>query len=91
MKHFKQSIMDKTFDIAIKSPLVFRARICSTLVYRNIIICSKCNSTKTHPFQRKYSHHNDAINLHSENHCLISAIRAGFDIENLKYCSFVHS
>lgn len=72
---------------ACNAEKVFSARIAASLVYGKDIIVSKHNESKTHPFQKRFSHHEEAIHLHAENNCIISAIRKGFDINLLKYCS----
>ena len=79
--------MDKTYSAACFTERICTVRICASLVYRNEIIQTKSNTKKSHPFQKRHSTKEDAIFLHAENNCIVSAIRSGFDVDKLKYCS----
>lgn len=54
---------------------VGKARLASMLVYKNDIVSVGYNQRKSHPFQQKFSHHEEAIYLHSETHCIKNALR----------------
>lgn len=80
--------MDQTYKVAIDNPKTFNASIAATLVYRNRkIICTCTNTTKSNPFQKKFSRHQDAIFLHAENSCIVSALRKGIGINQFQDCS----
>lgn len=73
MKHEKYlNILEK---VAMASEPVFRQRLAALLVYKNEVIAIGINKTKSHPFQRKYAKHDDAIYLHAEVDCIKNALR----------------
>lgn len=73
MKHDKYlNILEK---VAMASEPVFRQRLAALLVYKNEVIAIGINKTKSHPFQRKYAKHDDAIYLHAEVDCIKNALR----------------
>jgi len=58
-----------------------KQKLAALLVYRNDVIAIGTNKNKTHPLQKKYSKHDDAIFLHAEIDCIKNAIRnVGEDI-----------
>jgi deoxycytidylate deaminase len=54
---------------------VSRQRIAAMLVYKNDVIAVGYNKMKTHPFQRQFAKHEDAIYLHAEVDCIKNALR----------------
>lgn len=72
-KHNKYfNILEK---VAMASEPVFRQRLAALLVYKNEVISIGINKTKSHPFQRKFAKHSDAIYLHAEVDCIKNALR----------------
>ena len=56
-------------------PRVFRTRISAGIVLKNEFIAFGSNQLKTHPFQQKFSKHEDAIYLHAETDAIKNALR----------------
>jgi deoxycytidylate deaminase len=57
------------------------SRHVAAIVYRNEIIAFGFNRKQSHPFQKKFSRHEDAIFLHAENDAILQVIkRYGMDI-----------
>lgn len=56
-------------------PRVFRAQISAGIVYKNEFISFGSNQLKTHPFQQKFSKHEDAIYLHAETDAIKNALK----------------
>lgn len=54
---------------------VGQARLASLLVYKNDVVAVGYNQRKSHPFQSRFSHHAEAIYLHSETDCIKNALR----------------
>jgi len=54
---------------------VSRQRLSACLVYKNEIIGMGFNKRKTHPFQRKFSKHEEAIYLHAEIDAIKNALK----------------
>jgi len=78
MKHLNQ-----VFSWAKLQPPIFRIRVAAGLqVKRNFIIAT--NSTRSHPFAKKYQKNQHAIHLHAETHCLVKTFQAGYDIKDLR-------
>jgi tRNA(Arg) A34 adenosine deaminase TadA len=76
---------DRIFDIleieARDVMPVGRSRHASAIVYRNEILGIGINSKRSHPFQKRFCRHEDAIYLHSETDALQRVIRThGIDI-----------
>ncbi len=69
------NIVNMLFELAQKSKPAFRARIAAAITLKKEVIAVGYNSTKTHPFQKKYSHHPDAICIHAENDAIMQALR----------------
>lgn len=89
VKKFQSKIMDKVFDEACNSQIVCEVRICAALVYKRSIVVARQNVLKTHPFQKRYSRFSgkkDYNYLHAETHCIIAALKAGFEIDRLSSC-----
>lgn len=72
--------------VAAATEPVAAARIAAAVVIKNNIISIGFNQWKTHPFQAKFSNHNDAIHLHAENHALVNALRS-IPVEHLEKAS----
>jgi deoxycytidylate deaminase len=54
---------------------VSRQRLSACLVYKNEIIGMGFNKKKSHPFQRKFSKHEEAIYLHAEIDAIKNALK----------------
>ena len=65
---------------------VARQRLAACLVYKNQIISMGINKRKTHPFQRQFAKHEEAIFLHAETDCIVNALRQ-LDAVDLKKCT----
>lgn len=52
-----------------------RTRIAACVVYKNEIISVGMNQLKSHPFQAKFSRHEDSIFLHAETDAIKNALR----------------
>jgi len=73
MKHDKYF---KTLGLIARDlPRVFRAQISAGIVYKNEFISFGSNQLKTHPFQQKFSKHEDAIYLHAETDAIKNALK----------------
>lgn len=73
MKHDKFfNLLEK---VAIASEPAARQRMAALLVYKNEVIAVGYNKMKSHPFQRKYAKHEQAIYLHAEIDCIKNALR----------------
>lgn len=59
--------------IAMANEPCGRARLAAILVYGNEVIGVGYNQYKTHPFQKKYAKHEEALFLHAETSCIINA------------------
>jgi deoxycytidylate deaminase len=59
-------VFDVLYGIAKANSPVFRVRHAACIVYKNSFISFGVNSTKTHPFQSRYSKHEKSIYLHAE-------------------------
>ena len=62
---------------------VFQARVAAALVYKNDILSIGVNKKKSHPFQKKYSAHPDAIYLHAETDAIYNAIKDGHSLKTI--------
>jgi tRNA(Arg) A34 adenosine deaminase TadA len=72
--------------IAIDSSTITRARLAACLVYKNEILSIGVNKLKSHPFQLKFSRHEDSIYLHAENDCIKNALKI-VDTDILSKCT----
>ena len=72
MNKFHFDILEQMADA---SEPVFQARVVAALILKNKIISIGINKTKSHPFQKKYSTHEDAIYLHAETDAIYNALR----------------
>lgn len=54
---------------------VLRTRIAACIVYKNEIVSIGINQLKSHPFQAKFSRHEDSIFLHAETDAIKNALR----------------
>lgn len=54
---------------------VLRTRIAACVVYKNEIISIGINQLKSHPFQAKFSRHEDSIFLHAETDAIKNALK----------------
>ncbi len=52
-----------------------RTRIAACIVYKNEIVSVGINQLKSHPFQAKFSRHEDSIFLHAETDAIKNALR----------------
>jgi deoxycytidylate deaminase len=59
-----------------------RAKLAACVVYKNDIVSFGVNQLKSHPFQAKFSRHEDAIFLHAETDAIKNALRT-ISIEEL--------
>jgi len=80
MKH--SQIITLLQKVAESVEPVSRARLASCLVYKNEIISIGINRAKTHPFQKRFSSHEEAIFLHSENDAIYNALKR-YDLETV--------
>jgi deoxycytidylate deaminase len=62
-------------DLAREKPMVYRAKIVAGIYIRNNLIAVGENSYKTHPFQARFSKHEDCIYLHAEIDAIKNALR----------------
>lgn len=69
---------------------MFRARIAAAIVRRGEIISIGVNKDKSHPFQKRYAKHHEAIYVHAEIDAIYSALRR-VRPEELKRCSLLIS
>jgi deoxycytidylate deaminase len=75
-----QNVVEK---IAKSMEPVFQARVAAALVYKNDILSIGMNKNKSHPFQKKYSSHPDAIYLHAETDAIYNAIKDGYSLKTI--------
>jgi cytidine deaminase len=75
-----QNVVEK---IAKSMEPVFQARVAAALVYKNDILSIGVNKKKSHPFQKKYSTHPDAIYLHAETDAIYNAIKDGHSLKTI--------
>jgi len=54
---------------------VLRTRIAACIVYKNEIVSIGINQLKSHPFQAKFSRHEDSIFLHAETDAIKNALK----------------
>lgn len=86
MAKFNQSVIDLLFDEAQENIPVANARVMSAIVYKNKIIALGRNKNKSHPFQKKYCHHPEAILIHAENDAIVKALKR-MSVEDLSKAS----
>ena len=61
--------------LAKEKPMVYRAKIVAGIYIRNKLVSIGENSYKTHPFQARFSKHEDCIYLHAEIDAIKNALR----------------
>lgn len=61
--------------VAIAAEPVSRQRLAAILVYKNEVLAIGYNKRKSHPFQRQFAKHEEAIYLHAEIDCIKNALR----------------
>ena len=61
---------------------VLRTRIAACIVHKNEIVSVGINQLKSHPFQAKFSRHEDSIFLHAETDAIKNALKH-IDVEQL--------
>lgn len=61
---------------------VLRTRIAACIVYKNEIVSVGINQLKSHPFQAKFSRHEDSIFLHAETDAIKNALKH-IDVDQL--------
>ena len=61
---------------------VLRTRIAACVVYKNEIVSVGINQLKSHPFQAKFSRHEESIFLHAETDAIKNALKH-IDVEQL--------
>jgi deoxycytidylate deaminase len=54
---------------------VLRTRIAACIVYKNEIVSIGINQLKSHPFQAKFSRHEDSIFLHAETDAIKNSLK----------------
>jgi tRNA(Arg) A34 adenosine deaminase TadA len=81
-----EEIMKTLQRLAESVEPVGKARIAAALVYKNTIVAVGKNRNKTHPFQKKYAAHHDAIFLHAETDAIYNGIRI-IGLEGVERCS----
>ena len=69
------TIMNVLKRLAESIEPVFQVRFSSAVVFKNEIISFGVNKNKSHPFQKRYSSHSDAIYLHAETDAIYNALR----------------
>lgn len=67
-------------------PIAGRARLSASIVYKNEIISVGYCRYKTHPLQKKYQKHAEAIYLHAELDAIVKALKK-ISIDDLKKSS----
>lgn len=72
-------------QIAINVEPVAQARIAAGIVYKNTLISTGVNKSKTHPFQKKYGKNKDAIYLHAETDVIKNVINK-ITLDKLSKC-----
>jgi tRNA(Arg) A34 adenosine deaminase TadA len=79
-------IFEAIKSLAEMRPAVGRSRHVAAITYRDKIMGLGFNQLKSHPFQKKYGRHEDAIYLHAETSAIQNTIRVHGD-EILEKCS----
>ena len=77
------NILDILFETAKEVTPVANARVTSCIVFKGKIIAVGQCKEKTHPFQKQYSKHTEAIKLHAENDVIVKALKK-ISINDLK-------
>lgn len=72
--------MKKLLDIARDQPKIFGVRIAASLYRGNRLISYGFNSLKSHPFQKQWSKHPEAIYTHAEIDAIRNALRRDEDL-----------
>jgi len=70
-----ETIMNLLLKMARDVEPVGQARLAAAIVYKNDIVAFGTNKKKTHPFQRRFCKHENAINLHAETDAIKNALR----------------
>jgi deoxycytidylate deaminase len=73
-KHTKYFDMLEKMALALEP--VARQRVAALLVYKNEVISVGYNKKKSHPFQRQFAKHEEAIFLHAEVDCIKNALKS---------------
>ena len=72
---YKEKFMVYTIDLAKQVDPVGKAKIASMIVHRGKVIAVGKNSKKTHPLQKAYCSHPQAIHLHAEIDVISKALK----------------
>lgn len=76
-----RKILDLLETVAIDVESVTRSRHAAAIVYKNTILSIGTNRNVTHPFQKRFATHEDAIWIHAEIDAINKAIkRHGTDL-----------
>jgi deoxycytidylate deaminase len=70
-----ETILKMLDKIAESVEPVSQARLAAAIVYKNDVISIGINQKKSHPFQRRFSKHEEAIFLHAEVDAIKNALR----------------
>lgn len=65
---------------------VLRTRIAACITYKSEIISVGINQLKSHPFQAKFSRHEESIFLHAETDAIKNALKH-IDVDQLSKCT----
>lgn len=76
-------LLHREFSFAWRTAGAFGAHIAASIYRDGMMLGCGENSEKTHPFQKKYGRHEDAIHLHAEIDAIIQASR-NFNFRDLQ-------
>lgn len=72
--------MNRLLEIARDQPKIFKVRIVAAIYRKNRLISYGFNSSKTHPFQKRWAAHPEALYTHAEVDAIRNALRRGADL-----------
>lgn len=73
--------MNKLLEIARDQPLIFGVRLAAALYKGNKLVSYGFNSTKSHPFQKRWAYHPKAIYTHAEIDAIRNALKRDEDLD----------
>lgn len=82
------SVAATLFEFAKTSDKTGNARVAAALVNKNDIIIGR-NSSKTHPFQKKYAKNVHAISIHAETSAIVKALNQRWTMRDIQRSTLV--